>query len=130
MTIEKKPSVDCSLLPVVTPSIVMLMVLFGQAAECRAARARRTVSTPGSIAAKYSALREPSGSFVDLLDADRRGHRGRLRLDQLGAGPDFDRLGQRADFEHRLHAGAVVPVTTRTSLTTAVLKPWSVTVTV
>ena len=30
VTIEKKPSVDCSMLPVLTPSIVMLTVLFGR----------------------------------------------------------------------------------------------------
>ena len=51
VTIEKKPSVDCSWLPVVTPSMVTLMVLLGRPLNVEP-RGPAVVSTPGSIAAK------------------------------------------------------------------------------
>ena len=51
VTIEKKPSVDCSWLPVVTPSIVTLIVLLGRPLKVEP-RGPAVVSTPGSIAAK------------------------------------------------------------------------------
>ena len=65
----------------------------------------------------------------DLLGRNRRRDRGRLRLDEFGAAFDFDGLGEAADFERGPDAAGVA-ASSRTSLTTAVLKPSSVTVTV
>src|SRR6185369_9039097 len=68
VTIEKNPSVDCSALPVLMPSMVMLTVLFGRPL-ITAPRGPPAVSTPGRNATEYNALRDTSGSFFSCSTA-------------------------------------------------------------
>ena len=63
VTIEKKPSVDCSALPVPTPSIVMLTVLLGRPL-ISALRGPPVVETPGSMLTEYNALRDTIGNSL------------------------------------------------------------------
>ena len=79
VSIEKKPSVDCSMLPVLMPSIVMLTVLFGRPLMT-APRGPPVVATPGSSATAYSALRDDQRQLAQLLDRQRRRHGVGLRV--------------------------------------------------
>jgi hypothetical protein len=63
-TREKKPSVDCRLLPMLMPSSEMLIVFCGRPlmVDWRALVVEPIVSTPGRSVRKFSALRSLRGS--------------------------------------------------------------------
>ena len=121
MIIEKNPSLDCSWLPVVTPSIVTLMVFWGSPLKVDP-RGPPVVSTPGSIAAKYNALRDVSGSseicstlIVDATVDDW------VWMTSLPALTSTVSLSAPTSSVTLIDAG--VAVSTRTGLITAVLNP-------
>jgi hypothetical protein len=121
VTIEKNPSPDCSALPVLIPSIVMLMVLFGRPLMT-APRGPPAVSTPGRNATEYSELREMSGSCLScstaIVDV--------TAVDWVCTSVDAA-LTSTVSFSAPTSSFTVmlagVAVTMRMSLTTAVLNP-------
>ena len=102
VTIVKKPSPDCRLLLVLTPSMVMLIVFCGRPLIVEPARvARPGVSTPGRNTRKSSALRLSARHALDELGADRRADGRRLDPDEVGRRRHRDHLGQTADLQRR-----------------------------
>ena len=105
--LAKKPSVDRVYLSwMFAPSTVIDIALCGRplTVDERCEWLDADVSTPGRNTTKFSALRVMSGKRRNLIDADRRRDRRRLRLDELAAAADFHRLrSMRADFERDLH---------------------------
>ena len=93
------------MLPVCTPSMVMLMVLFGRPLM-PAARGPPPdpYCTPGSMFSGVERVARAQRHFVQLLGDERRRHGGDWRLHQLGARADLHGLVQRAKLEDGLDA--------------------------